>query len=130
MLRPITILAACFLLSLSALAHGGKVPISIHGTVTDQNSGNVIPGAVISIERNGEVIHSIETDLEGSFNLSYDAPYLRSDELKVSIFKKGYKVQKMKTLRCEKEEIIIQLEKKPKFVPLILPAAGKPVYDI
>ena len=130
MLRPIAILIACFLLSLSALANGGKTPISIQGTVTDQNSGNVLPGVVISIERNGQVIHSIETDGQGSFNLSYEAPYVRSDELKVSIFKKGYKVLKMKTLQCEKDELLIQLEKKPKFVPLILPGAGKPVYDI
>ncbi|HBF21922.1 MAG: hypothetical protein CMI36_06635 [Owenweeksia sp.] len=129
MFRPIAILTSLLFLSFYAQALGIK-PISLQGVVTDVQSGEVIPGAVISIERNGEVIHSVETDGQGGFTLNYDAPYLRTDEVRVSIFKKGYKVQKMKTLHQEKEELIIELEKRPKFVPLILPSTSKHPYDI
>mgnify|MGYP001944373955 CR=1 FL=1 len=116
-------------MSFAAQAHGTR-PVFMKGTVTDENSGEAIPGAVISIERNGQVIHSVETDLKGDFSLNYEINYLPSDEFKVSIYKKGYRIQKMKTLHCEKESITIEMEKKPKFAPLILPSTTRLQYDI
>lgn len=130
MIRPLAILCCFYLTSFAVMAHGDKTPVYLQGTIVDGASGGAISGAVISIEYNGEIIHSVETDAEGGFALKYEGSFPRKDKVRVSIFKKGYKVQKVKPLECAKDELHISLAKKPKLIPLILPASGKAAYDI
>ena len=130
MYRNLIILTLSLLCSFFSVANDGKVPVVIKGNVTDSNSGAVIQGATVTIEHNGQVIQSIQTDDQGNFSLRYEGNTSRPDQLKVSVYKNGYTLKKCKSLNQEKNEIRIKLKKKPPFQPFLLPSSQRLNYNI
>lgn len=121
MFKYLIILTLSFLAPFTVFGDDGKEPVLIKGNIIDQVSGKVITGAVITIEQNGQIIQSIQSDEEGNFSLKYEEGTLRIDQLKVSIYKSGYRLKKVKTIRETDNDMKIELEKKPKFIPILLP---------
>lgn len=117
---------ACVVLMwpLSGWAHGDKSPLSLSGIITDEDA-KPVSGAVISIEKNGEVIQFTETDIKGNFELKLDGPIPRMDQLKITVHKKGYKSQHIRPVQCNEKYHNIQLQRQQP-IPIIKPIGGGP----
>ena len=115
--RKLTIASFVFLLPLFMMAHGDKFQFSFTGIVSEP-SGKAVQGAVISIEHNGQVIHSTQTDDEGNFDIKMEGPFNRPDQLKVKVYKKGYRTEYIVPLNC-RSAIDVELERAPTPIPLM-----------
>ncbi len=122
--KLITILTLLLVMPVFGWAHGDKNPFSLSGVITDE-SARPVSGAVISIEKNGEVIHSTETDALGNFELKMEGPIPRLDQLKITVQKKGYKSQRVRPIQCNEKFINIQLQRQLP-IPIIKPIGGSP----
>lgn len=105
-------------------AHGDKNPFSLSGVITDE-SARPVSGAVVNIEKNGEVIQSTETDAEGNFELKMDGNTPRLDQLKITVQKKGYKTHRVRPVQCSDKYLNIQLQRQNP-IPIIKPVGGSP----
>lgn len=86
-------------------------------------SGEKIEGAVITLEKDGEVIQTITTDESGNFELNYDEKKEDQGELKIKITKPGFSAKNIKSLKNIDCELKLELKKKPKRQkPIILPS--------
>lgn len=125
---PIVILMV-LLLPLTLSAHGEKNPWSLSGIVVEKQAGHIIEGAVISIEKNGQVLQSVATDRQGRFCLRFEGNVSRMDHLKIKIYKKGYKVETYLPVDFKDDDFEILLDKRVA-VPLIRSTRGEPVFAI
>ena len=130
MTDKLIILTLSFLCAFAMQANDGKAPIVIKGSVISKDSGEKIKGAIITIEKDGQVVKSITTDESGKFCLKYESPTANQEKLKVKIYKKGFSSENIRPLREGECELKVELKKKPKFRPFILPAGPQRVYDI
>lgn len=121
MTKPAAILILLFFAPLLALAHGEKIPIEISGVVSEKG-GAAVEGATISIERNGEVIQSTQTDAGGRFSLKVEGPIGRSDQIRLRVYKKGFKTGELLPVCCNDARIVLE-RKKP--VPILRPFGSK-----
>ncbi len=117
-----TILALLLLVPFIGWAHGDKSSFSLSGVITDE-SARPVSGAVINIEKNGEVIQSTETDAEGNFELKMDGIMPRMDQLKFTVQKKGYKTYRISPVQYNEKFINIQLHRQLP-IPIIKPIGG------
>lgn len=130
MTNKLLILTLCILCSFGLSANDGKAPIVLKGSVTAKESGEKIQGAVITIEKDGQVLKTITTDESGNFCLKYELPNVSEDQLKVKIYKKGFNSEDIRPLKEGECSLKVELKKKPKFRPFILPTGPQRVYDI
>ena len=110
--RYLNILVFLFLLPTCGAAHGDKFPLSFSGIVSEPAGGHPVEGAVISVEKNGQVIQSTRTDAKGKFSLKIEAPLNRRDQLKLKVQKHGFKSQMHLPVNCQNENLKIGLERK------------------
>jgi hypothetical protein len=130
MKTKLIILTLSLLASVFVEAKDGKDPTIIKGTITDQVSGKVIQGAVITIEKNGQLIQSVQSNESGGFTIRYEGNVSQLDVLKVKIYKPGYLSKRVKTLSKIENEVKVELEKKPKFQPFLFPNQAHANFDI
>lgn len=116
--RSLIILILFFSLPVLSRAHGDKLPISLSGIISDP-SGKAVSGATISIEKNGQIIHSTETNAGGEFSIQMEGPLGRMDELKLKIEKKGYRSQQLVPMLCPKKNLEVELQKLPTPIPIM-----------
>lgn len=123
-IKPI-ILTVLFCVPFLAMAdESGIPPIELKGVVSEDGSGKSLKGAVISIEKNGQVIHSTQSDENGEFSLSFEGPISRFDKVTISVSKQGYRTQDIKTIHHD-NDISIKLDKIPKPIPLLMPLKNR-----
>ncbi len=123
MSKTVAILSLLFLAPLLSLAHGDKIPIQISGVVSERLAGGAVEGAVISIERNGQVIQSIQTNDKGQFSIKVEGPLGRMDQIRISVYKSGYKTADYVPVNCNNSQIKIELERK-EAIPILRPFGG------
>lgn len=126
--KLITILTLLLVLPVFGWAHGEKNPFSLSGVIMDE-SARPVSGAVISIEKNGEVIQSAETDDQGNFELKMDGSMPRMDQLKITVQKKGYKSHRIRPIQYSEKYLNIQLQRQWP-IPIIKPIGGSPGISI
>lgn len=86
-------------------------------------SGEKIKGAVITLEKDGEVIQSITTDESGNFELNYEEAVTEPGQFKIKISKPGFSGQNVEPNNHSSCEIKFELKKKSQRQrPVILPA--------
>jgi len=119
------ILSLTFLLPVFLWAHGDRISISFSGIVSE-NTGKSVSGATISIEHNGQVIHSTRSDEKGNFSIKMEGPFSRPDKLKVKVYKKGYETRYLTPINCRNAEIEVQMHRSPTPIPIMRtePAGG------
>lgn len=111
------------LLSFSFQANAEKGVKQLKGSVVEMDSGEKIKGAIITVEKDGEVIQSIVTDESGNFELNYDETHEKEGELKIKISKPGFTGKNIEPSDKSCCEMKFELKKKPKRKkPMILPA--------
>ncbi len=114
------ILCLLFLIPFLALAHGDKTPFSLTGIIFDE-SGESISGAEISIEQNGEVIHSTQSNKEGLFKLTLDPTVIKADQIKIKVKKSGFRSEELVPASCNQAPLQLHLKKAPTTIPVIRP---------
>ncbi len=128
MTRLLTILS--ILLSLTAFAdpHGDKSPLSFSGVITDESS-KPVSGAIINIEKNGQVIQSTKSDINGNFSIKMEGYISRVDELRITVNKKGYKRVSIPPVELKVEDLQLQILRYTP-IPIIKPIGGGPALSI
>lgn len=129
MTRPIAILIFLLAMPFFTLAHGDKNPFSLSGVIVEDGTARGVSGAIISIEKNGEVIQSTETDANGNFILKMDGYMPRMDQVKVTVQKRGYKSQRIRPVGCLNQNLQIRMQKQSP-IPIIKPVGGGTVLSI
>lgn len=104
-------------------------PISFSGSISEI-TGKSIEGAIISIERNGQVIQSTQSHEDGSFSITIEGPLVRMDQVKVTIKKKGFKTEIALPLNGKNQNMNIILERLTEPIPLLNPGSGNPALFI
>lgn len=121
--RTLAILSLIFLMPILTWAHGDKLTISFSGIVSE-SSGKAVQGATISIEHNGQIIQSAESDAEGNFSIKMEGPFTRLDQLKVKVQKKGYRSQNLIPLDCDNKSIEVELHRASPPIPIMRTLGG------
>lgn len=128
--RVFAILFLSMSASLWASPHGEKTPLSLSGVIYEDESGKAAEGAVITLEKNGEVIQHTETDDQGNFILRMEGPVDRMDQLLVRIHKKGYKSTSLRPVEWTGQNLQIRLKRMPVVIPILKPMGGNPGISI
>ena len=115
--KLLTILTFLIFIPLAGFAHNGKIPISFTGIVSGE-SGSAIEGAVISIEQNGQIIQSTQTDEKGQFTIKLEG-IGRIDQVKLTVQKKGYKKEIALPFNADTQQLNIQLQRLREPIPLL-----------
>ena len=91
-----------------------------HGKVSDKKTGKSIGDAKIQLERNGEIIVEISTNVDGSFIIKIPQDEMKLEALKIRVKKRGYRTQEMNTIPTLKNSFEIHLERN-KAIPIMVP---------
>jgi hypothetical protein len=113
-----------------SLAHGDKIELNMSGVIQNSTTNQPVSGALISLEKNGQTIYSTRSAADGSFNIKFEGPIGRHDQLQVRVSRKGYQINTFPPLDLHKGEVIIDLE--PKLpIPILKPVKqGAPLIAI
>ncbi len=123
MTNKLHILGLCILLCFSFQSLAEEPPTLFKGSVVEMESGEKIKGAVITLEKDGEVIKTITTDESGNFELEYEEESETKGELKLKITKPGFSAKNIESLKNIDCNLKLELKKKVKRQkPVILPA--------
>lgn len=107
-------------------AHGDKTHLSFSGVISEGTMP--VSGAVISIEKNGQVIQSAESDANGNFEISVEPYISRMDQVKITVHKKGYRPLRFSPVEFSKHFQIELRRQLP--IPIIKPIGGSPSLSI
>lgn len=126
--RAWLILTFLFSLPFLGMAHGDKTPIQISGVILENGSAQGVSGAVVNIEKNGQVIHTTKTDDSGNFDFQIEG-MPRMDQVKVSVYKKGYKSTEFRPFDGCMKNLRIPMQRQS-VIPIIKPVGGAPLLSI
>ena len=119
--RFLIILFGLLIIPLFSHAHGDRIELNMSGVVNDARTNEPVSGALISIEKNGEMIYSVRTARDGSFLIRFEDPVGRHDQWKVKVGKKGYESYSFPPLNTPKQEdLAIELSPKSP-IPILKP---------
>ncbi|MDZ7845419.1 MAG: carboxypeptidase-like regulatory domain-containing protein [Owenweeksia sp.] len=91
--KCLSTLSLILIFSAGLLAHGDKTLLSFSGFILEEEQGQAIKGATISIEKNGRVIHTTKSNGKGYFSLKLEGPIARMDQLVLRVEKPGFQSQ-------------------------------------
>ncbi len=120
MIRLGYIFLIAFMLPIMALAHGDRIELNMSGVIHDSRTNQPVGGALISIEKNGQMIYSTRSSEDGSFSLKFEGPIGRHDQLQVKVAKKGFEIKSFPPVNLHKEDMIINLKRKSP-IPILKP---------
>ncbi len=112
------------------MANGDRIEVNMSGVVYDSRTNQPIGGALISLEKNGQMIYSTRTAEDGSFSIKFEGPIGRQDQLQVKVSKRGYVINSFPPLDIHKGDININLLRKSP-IPILKPVIkGSPLIAI
>ncbi len=126
-LKLLVILSSFSFIAFANQGSGDKdnKPPTLKGVIVEAVEGAEIEGAVISLEKNGQVLQSVESDENGSFQLQFNDQVIRRDQVTINVYKKGYKTYRSKPISHTSDTVSIHLERIPEIIPVIVPLEGK-----
>lgn len=133
MTSKILILSLSFFCCFAAHAGHGDSPIVFKGSVIEEDSGDEIIGATITLEEDGKVVQTIQSDKDGNFVIEYETPKSTTEktkDVKIKISKPGFKAQDVNPVAENPSSIKVELKKKPEFKPFTFPSSPHQVYDL
>ena len=124
------ILFTLILIPAIALAHGDRIELNMSGVIQNGRTNQPVNGALISLEKNGQTIFTTRSASDGSFQIKFEGPIGRHDQLQVKVSKKGYQIQSFRPVDLHKSDIIIDLRPKSP-IPIMKPVnQGSPMIAI
>ena len=102
------------------LAHGDRIELNMSGQIHDSYTNKPVGGALISVEKNGQMIYSTRSGDDGKFSIKFEGPIGRHDKLQIRVSKKGFQNNVFPPIDLIKENVVIELKKKSP-IPILKP---------
>lgn len=103
----------------------------IRGTVSDKESGELLPFVNITLEHNGVIIAATTTDFDGNYILRFDDKSYKDETLRLSYHYLGYKKEnvELKPFKQDITTINTQLQMDDDFIMIGIIISEPPLFD-
>lgn len=124
--------------NLNSQSSGAEITIAtkqaqkmIRGTVSDKESGELLPFVNITLEHNGVIIAATTTDFDGNYILRFDDKSYKDETLRLCYHYLGYKKEnvELKPFKQDTTTINTQLQMDDDFIMIGIIISEPPIFD-